>query len=138
MHSAKMRRDRKSNDKTGKRTRRRRPSIARDSDGEARRVLASVKRDLEKGLIPARVFGDRGLYELELRRIFARAWLFIGHESELPNPGDFAMRQMGEDAFIFIRDAEGVIRVLFNACRHRGTQICRVEKGNAAQFICPY
>jgi phenylpropionate dioxygenase-like ring-hydroxylating dioxygenase large terminal subunit len=120
----------------GKSTRRRR-DIGRGGEA-ARRILASVKRDLEKGLIPARVFGDRGLYGLELRRIFARSWLFIGHESELPNRGDFAVRYMGEDPFIFVRDADGVIRVLFNACRHRGTQLCRAEKGNAAQFTCPY
>jgi len=101
-------------------------------------LLEEMKRDLDQGLVPARMFGDRWIYDLELRQIFGRAWVFIGHESELPNRGDFALRYIGEDPFIFVRDADGIIRVLFNACRHRGTQLCRVERGNASSFTCPY
>jgi phenylpropionate dioxygenase-like ring-hydroxylating dioxygenase large terminal subunit len=101
-------------------------------------LLADMKADLAKGLLPLRVFYDQDVYEQELRRIFARSWVFIGHETELPNPGDYAQRTIGEDPFIFVRDAQGIIRVLFNACRHRGVQVCRAAMGNASQFICPY
>jgi phenylpropionate dioxygenase-like ring-hydroxylating dioxygenase large terminal subunit len=97
-----------------------------------------MKGDLEKGLIPLRVFNDQEIYDLELRRIFARCWVFIGHETEIPKPGDFALRYIGRDPFIFVRDRSGTIRVLFNGCRHRGSQVCRVEKGNARLFSCPY
>lgn len=100
--------------------------------------LHNMQQDLAEGLVPLRVFNNREIYELELRRVFARSWVFIGHESELPNPGDYASRFIGEDPFIFIRDTEGIIRVLFNACRHRGVQVCRAEMGNAAEFTCPY
>ena len=109
----------------------------RDAD-TAHDVLEKMEGDLETGLIPARVFSDPQLYRLELSRIFARSWVFVGHETELPRPGDFALRYIGEDPFIFIRDGDGVIRVLFNGCRHRGSQICRTERGNTAQFTCPY
>ena len=101
-------------------------------------ILAGMEADLAKGLVPLRVFNNREIYDLELRRIFARSWVFIGHETELRNKGDYALRYIGEDPFIFVRDHTGEIRVLFNACRHRAVQVFRVEMGNAARFTCPY
>src|SRR5579872_1098906 len=101
-------------------------------------LLVGMKDDLATGLVPLRIFNDREIYELELRRIFARSWVFIGHEAEIPNPGDYALRYIGKDPFIFVRDQVGRIHVLFNSCRHRGSQLCRVEKGNAKYFSCPY
>jgi len=100
--------------------------------------LANLEADLEQGFLPVRVFNDRRIHDLELRRIFARSWVFIGHESEIPNPGDFAMRNIGEDPFIFVRGDDGTIRVLFNSCRHRAAQVCRTEMGNAKSFTCPF
>jgi phenylpropionate dioxygenase-like ring-hydroxylating dioxygenase large terminal subunit len=105
---------------------------------ELRTFFSQMEESLAEGLVPARILNDPELYELERERLFARVWTFIGHESEIPSPGDYALRYIGEDAFIFVRDEEGGIRVLFNACRHRGTQVCRAEKGNASHFRCPY
>ena len=101
-------------------------------------TLARMQNGLADGLIPIEVFNNRDIYEEELRRIFARSWVFIGHESELPNKGDYALRYIGEDPFIFVRGADGELRVLFNACRHRGVQVCRAEMGNTQRFTCPY
>lgn len=104
----------------------------------AESILERAERDVEDGLVPAEIFNDRGIYELELERIFTRCWVFVGHESELPNPGDYRLRRIGEDSFIFLRGSDGVIRVLLNSCRHRGSTICRLEVGNTATFRCPY
>lgn len=65
--------------------------------------LADMARDLERGFVPLKVFNNRQIYDLELRRVFGRSWVFIGHETELPNPGDFALRNIGEDPFILDR-----------------------------------
>ncbi len=100
--------------------------------------LTGMSEDLKKGLLPLRVVGDPQIYDAELRRIFARSWVFIGHESEIPNPGDFATRTIGEDPFIFVRGQDDVVRVLLNSCRHRGAQICRTEVGNSKGFTCPF
>lgn len=91
-----------------------------------------------EGRLPAWIFNDELLYAAELRSIFARSWVYVGHESELRHPGDYWLRYIGQDPFVFVRDEHGDIRVLFDACRHRGTRICRVEKGNASHFRCPY
>lgn len=92
----------------------------------------------ENGLLPAFVFNDPEIHRLELERVFARTWNFIGHESEIPSPGDYVLRYIGRDAFIFVRDEDGEVRLLFDSCRHRGTQVCRAEKGNASHFRCSY
>jgi phenylpropionate dioxygenase-like ring-hydroxylating dioxygenase large terminal subunit len=65
--------------------------------------LAGMEQDLDQGLLPVRVFNNQQIHDLELRRIFARSWVYIGHESEIPNRGDFATRYIGEDPFIFVR-----------------------------------
>ncbi len=104
----------------------------------AESLLQELEANLDQGLVPQRLMNDRGIYQLELERLFARAWVFVGHESEIPSPGDYVLRYIGEDPFIFTRDEEGHPRVLFNSCRHRGTLICRSEKGNTSHFRCPY
>ena len=64
--------------------------------------------------------------------------VFIGHESEIPVRGDYCLRYIGQRPFIFVRDEQGEIRVLFDGCRHRGALVCRAEKGNASHFRCSY
>ena len=66
--------------------------------------------DPEGGLVDRRIFADREIYQLEQERVFARCWLYLGHECEIPNPGDFVMRYMGEEPVILCRDANGKLR----------------------------
>ena len=94
--------------------------------------------DTERGLIDRSIFVDPDIYRLELERIFARCWLFIGHESQLPNPGDFITTYMGEDPVIVSRDGDGKLGAFINMCRHRGNRVCRVDRGNAKYFTCAF
>jgi phenylpropionate dioxygenase-like ring-hydroxylating dioxygenase large terminal subunit len=99
----------------------------------------ALEADLKQGLVPAWVFGnDPEVYALERERLFPRAWTFVGHESEIPDQGDHLLRYVGEDSFILVRGSDDQVRLLFNACRHRGSQVCAVERGNSKQFQCPY
>ncbi len=100
--------------------------------------LAAVVDNVRRGLIPAHLYNDPGLFELEQQRLFSRAWVFLGHESEIPVPGDYVVRRIVQDSFIVVRDEAGTVRVLFNMCLHRGMQVCRAEVGNASHFRCPY
>jgi 3-phenylpropionate/trans-cinnamate dioxygenase alpha subunit len=94
--------------------------------------------DVENSQVSRWAFIDPTIYELELEKIFARSWLFLCHESQLPNPGDFFCTYMGEDPVIVVRNRQGQIGAFINSCRHRGARICKVDQGNAATWTCTY
>lgn len=94
--------------------------------------------DGDRGLVSREIFFSDEIYRLELERIFKKVWLFVAHESEIPNPGDFVTRQMGDLPVIVVRCEDGTIAVLLNSCRHRGVKVCRVDSGTAKNFVCPY
>ncbi len=78
------------------------------------------------------------MFAREQETLFTRAWLFVGHESQIPNPGDFFTSRMGEESVILVRDRAGEIHVFLNSCRHRGMKVYRYESGNTSLFTCPY
>jgi phenylpropionate dioxygenase-like ring-hydroxylating dioxygenase large terminal subunit len=63
--------------------------------------------DLSQGRISREIFVNEAIYTQEQERLFARAWLFVGHESQIPNPGDFFVSGMGEEGVILCRDRAG-------------------------------
>src|ERR671931_565337 len=71
------------------------------------------------------VFTDPEIMTLEQRRVFEQCWLYAGHASEIPQPGDFRARRVAGRPVILVRGSDGVIRVLLNTCTHRGAEICR-------------
>ena len=94
--------------------------------------------DLNKGEINRRIFSDAGVYQEELQKIFARAWNFMCHESQIPEPGHFFLNRIGEDHVIVVRDRHDQVQVLLNSCSHRGNTVCRAEQGKTRSFFCSY
>lgn len=94
--------------------------------------------DLEHGRMSRDVFWDRDIYEQELERIFARCWLFVAHESQIPKAGDYVSTYMGEDNVLIVRQKDGSVRGFLNTCPHRGNKVCFADLGNARQFVCNY
>ena len=100
------------------------------------RLAATVRPD--EARVPAFVLTNPDVYQLELEKLFQRAWLFLAHESELSEPGDFVSREMGEQPVIVSRAEDGSIHALLNVCRHRAMRVVRTDQGNARRFTCPY
>ncbi|WP_173086191.1 aromatic ring-hydroxylating oxygenase subunit alpha [Phytohabitans rumicis] len=84
------------------------------------------------------VFTSEDIYKDELEKIFYRYWVYVAHESEIPRPGDYCTKWIGEKQLIVSRAADGSIGIFFNRCRHRGAAVCMDEYGNANFFRCPY
>ncbi len=94
--------------------------------------------DLAHGLISRDIFVDDDIYQREQEQIFARAWLFVGHETQIPESGDYVTSCMGEESVILVRDGQQQPRVFLNTCRHRGMKVCRYDEGRTTVFTCPY
>ena len=94
----------------------------------------------EDGLfrVNRRSFTDPDIMALEQQRVFEQSWVYAGHESEIPHPGDFVARDVVGRPVILARGSDGVVRVLLNTCRHRGALVCLEKKGNCKTFQCYY
>ncbi len=84
------------------------------------------------------LYCDPALFELEMQRLFGRAWLVLGHESQIPSAGDFFTTRMGREPVIVTRHADGSVKVLINRCAHRGSTVCEEARGHRSEFVCPY
>jgi phenylpropionate dioxygenase-like ring-hydroxylating dioxygenase large terminal subunit len=89
-------------------------------------------------MLPAHIYNDSEIFAAEREAIFSRSWVFLAHESEIPQVGDYVVRRVMENSFIVSRAGDGAVHAMFNMCLHRGMQVCRAEQGNASHFRCPY
>ena len=84
------------------------------------------------------VYADPAIFELEMERLFGRAWLLLGHASQARAPGDYFTTRMGREPVIVVRRDNGEIGVLVNRCMHRGSTVCAEGRGHVERFVCPY
>ncbi|MSQ72465.1 MAG: hypothetical protein EXR27_14415 [Betaproteobacteria bacterium] len=84
------------------------------------------------------VYADPALFELEMRFIFERTWVFLGIESQIPKANDFITASIGRTPVLVTRKADGGIGAFINVCRHKGARVCRAEQGNAKYHVCAY
>ncbi len=96
--------------------------------------------DAEKGdyRLHRSVFTDETLFELELKHIFEGNWIYLAHESQVPNVNDFYTTYMGRQPVFIARNRQGELNAFVNACTHRGAQLCRTKRGNKATYTCPF
>src|SRR6201991_3212174 len=95
-------------------------------------------RFFQPGRVHRQLYTDPAIFELEMQRIFGRAWIYIGHESQVKNPGDYFATRIGRRPVVMVRDENGGLRVIHNQCAHRGAMVVATEKGNAPEFTCCY
>lgn len=98
----------------------------------------TVSVDDDRFDVPRAYFADADVWRRELEAVFRHAWLLIGHESEVPAPGDYVTRRMGLDEVVLVRSEAGDLHVLLNSCTHRGTLLCKADVGNTSHFRCGY
>ena len=92
----------------------------------------------DEGWVSAAIYSDPDIYHQEQEQVFARSWLFVGHESQIPNPGDFVRSRMAEEQVIVTRGKDNQVYVLLNSCAHRGNMVCRYDAGHSLAFQCSF
>lgn len=88
--------------------------------------------------VDRRIYNDPDILEAEYQRIFEKTWLFLCHDTQIPNPGDFITVHMGREPVIVVRGKDGAINCFLNACGHRGALLATRKTGNVSTFDCPY
>jgi p-cumate 2,3-dioxygenase subunit alpha len=88
--------------------------------------------------VDRRAYVDDSIATLEQQRIFARCWLYAGHESEIATPGSFVTRSVCGRPVILTRGPDNRLRTFANSCPHRGAHVCRESSGTSNTFRCPY
>ncbi|MGH3637308.1 MAG: aromatic ring-hydroxylating oxygenase subunit alpha, partial [Mycobacterium sp.] len=102
------------------------PLVVDDQDRQVFRVHRSAMTSAE-------------VHRAEIERVFGKSWLYVGHESEIPKPGDFVRRRLAGRPIFMVRGAKsGNVNVFHNSCTHRGALVCRRDSGNAKVFQCFY
>ncbi|MBC7162115.1 MAG: Rieske 2Fe-2S domain-containing protein [Immundisolibacter sp.] len=84
------------------------------------------------------LFRDPELFELEMRYIYERSWVFVGHAAQIPQPNDFITGVVGRTPIILQRGGDGQVRAFINHCSHRGATVATTQAGNARRHKCPY
>lgn len=104
---------------------------ADDSD----RISALIRPDQ----VHRDVYCDPELFELEMQRLWGRAWIYVGHDSQVPKPGDYYTTDIAGQPIVMVRAADGAVHVLLNRCAHKGAKVVSAVSGNCrGQLRCPY
>ena len=93
-------------------------------------------RFFKPGCVHRQIYTDPAIFDLEMARIFGQAWLFVGHTSQVPQPGDYITTELGRQPVIMVRHRDGGVHVLLNRCTHRGAKVVNERKGNAPRLTC--
>ena len=104
------------------------------------KVDAALVEDPQRGIYRARrdMFTDPDLFELEMKYIFEGNWIYLAHESQLPNNNDYLTTYMGRQPLVIARNRNGELNAIINACSHRGAMLCRRKKDNRSTWTCPF
>ena len=84
------------------------------------------------------LYHDAQIFAHELKHIWYRGWVYVGHESEIPHAHDFVMKSIGPQQVLMTRDGERHVHLLLNRCSHRGNEVCVEPRGNRRSFVCPF
>jgi benzoate/toluate 1,2-dioxygenase alpha subunit len=99
-----------------------------------------LEEDREKGLYRCKreMFTNPELFELEMKHIFEGNWIYLAHESQIPEKNDYYTVTMGRQPVFIARNRNGELNAFINACSHRGATLCRFKSGNKATYTCPF
>lgn len=104
------------------------------------RLDAALIEDPANGLFRCdrAIFTDKELFELEMEHLFEGNWVYLAHETQVPNRNDYFTAWMGRQPVFITRNKDNELGAFINACSHRGAMLCRYKRGNKSTFTCPF
>ncbi len=84
------------------------------------------------------VYTDQAIFDLEMQRIWGKSWIFIGHESQVPEAGNYVSMDFANKPIVMVRDKDDSVHVLHNRCGHKGAKLVEKPCGKNARFTCSY
>lgn len=85
------------------------------------------------------VYIDQEIFDLEMERLWSNTWIYVGHASQVPNPGDYFTADIAGQPVILVRQEDASLRVLMNRCAHKGARLVTQASGSTGKFFrCPY
>lgn len=114
-------------------------NLRQDGAGVARELDALIARQPVKHSLQQEFYTSNDIYRFEIEEVLGRHWHCAGHQSQIPEPGDYLLYEFDKESVIVVRGQDGQIRALSNVCRHRGSRVCdKSGKAEGGVLICPY
>lgn len=101
-------------------------------------IAVTLKNHAVNYSLPQAFYTDEEYFNIEMKEIFAKEWLFVGLTCEIPKKGNYITQQIAGNPVVIVRDQNNEVKAFHNTCRHRGSKICVAAKGKAAKLVCPY
>ncbi|MDH3788577.1 MAG: Rieske (2Fe-2S) protein, partial [Xanthomonadales bacterium] len=101
-------------------------------------IRTMAARQPERFSLDQAFYRDPDIYRRDIEEIFLKTWLYAGHQSEIPNVGDWFLFEFDEESVIIVRSKENEINALLNVCRHRGSRVCVESSGCSKRLTCRY
>jgi len=106
---------------------------------EYRHSAAAIRALVRDDAVHRDVYINPELFDLEMERLWRSAWTYIGHDSQVPNAGDFYTANIARQPLLMLRGTDGAVRVLLNRCAHKGSKILGANSGNCGKLLrCSY
>lgn len=107
--------------------------------GKYRENPAALGQLVQDQQVHRDVYIDQEVFDLEMERLWSRAWIYVGHDSQVPTAGDYITADIAGQPVIMVRQPDGTVKVLPNRCAHKGAKLVSQPCGNAGRFFrCPY
>ncbi len=107
--------------------------------GRYRGNPAAIRALVRDDAVHRDVYVDPEIFALEMETLWRRAWIYVGHESQVPQAGDFYACTIGTEPVVMVRHTDGSVRVLRNRCAHKGAKLVNATSGSVGRFFrCPY
>ena len=101
-------------------------------------VRSLVERRPPGRALEAPFYASREIFEIDMKLIFGRHWIYVAVESEIPEPGDYVTIDLMNNSIVLVRDDNGQVKAFHNVCRHRGSRLCNEHTGSVGNLVCPY